>query len=256
MLANNELISLLVAKVSESDIHQRFPFDRNGIKLKDINRFTTLNLASNFCVNRSSVLEVYSQKNNLFESFILAMIWGGIRKNNLAAILEYNPSILIDKLEKLDAIIENQGIEFAVKEYLKNETLHIKGVGLSFITKHFYFRNSSEMFIYDKWTKRFHAAYIKSTNPEKLPLYFLNSTTFNLKGVEDDLIIRIGYEGIAYQDFCIALKAIYSSINNLLSKEKQFKSVGHLESYLFGEGGRNKYDKDNPRVWLYDFIKQ
>ena len=29
-----------------------------------------------------------------------------------------------------------------------------------------------------------------------------------------------------------------------------------LESYLLGEGGRNKYDKDNPSVCLYDFIKQ
>jgi hypothetical protein len=256
VFSNNELINLLVAKVNETDIHKRFPFDRNGIELKDINRFSSLNLTSDFCVNRSSVLAVYSKENNLIDPFILAMLWGGIRKNNLAAILEYNPSVLIDKLEKLDALLENKGIEFAIEEYIKNKTLHIKGVGLSFITKHFYFKNSSEMFIYDKWTKRFHAAYIKSTNPEKLPLYFLNSTTFNLKGVEDDLMIRRGYEGIAYQDFCIALKAIYSSINNLLSKEKQFKSVGHLESYLFGEGGRNKYDKDNPRVWLYDIIKQ
>lgn len=256
MLVNNELISLLVAKVNETDIHKRFPFDRNGIVLKDINRFKTLNLTSNFCINRSSVLEVYSQKNNLFESFILAMLWGGIRKNNLSAILEYKTTQLIDKLEKIDAIIENKGIEFVIEEYLKNHTLHIKGVGLSFITKHFYFKYSSEMFIYDKWTKRFHAAYIKSTNPEKLPLYFSNSTTFNLKGAEDDLIIKRGYEGIAYKDFCIALKELYSSINNLLSKEKQFQSVGHLESYLFGEGGRNKYDKENPRVWLYDFIKQ
>jgi hypothetical protein len=256
MFSKNELINLLVDKVNETDIQKRFPFDRNGIELKDINRFSTLNITSNLCVNRSAVLTFYSQKNNLIDSFILAMLWGGIRKNNLAAILEYNPSVLIDKLEKLDAIVENKGIQFAVEEYLRNETIHIKGVGLSFITKHFYFRNSSEMFIYDKWTKRFHAAYIKSTNPEKLPLYFLNSTTFNLKGVEDDLIIRRGYEGIAYQDFCIALKAIYSSINNFLPKKKQFESVGHLESYLFGEGGRNKYDKENPRVWLYDFIKQ
>lgn len=257
MLSKNELISLIISKVNESDIHKRFPFDRNGIELNGFDSFLKLNLASNSYINRSTVLDIYSsEKNNPIDKFLLAMLWGGIRKNNLIAILEYNQLELNDKLIKINELLKKNNIEYFIQVYLKNKDIHINGVGLSFITKHLYFKNSSELFIYDKWTKRFHAAYLKSTNLEKLELFFLNYNSFNLKGQNDDLIIRRGYEGIAYKDFCFALKDIFKIINENLSRKKQFKSIGHLESYLFGEGGRNKYDNDNPRVWLFDFIKQ
>jgi hypothetical protein len=203
-------------------------------------------------INRTDVLDFYKSGAPDCDKFVLAMIWGGIGRRNLNLLQSIGKKELNKKLSIINTQISKSLSKDFINEYFSNSSIHISGVGLSFLTKHFYFQNQGvDYLIYDKWTKRVHAAILSESDPKLLIAFFRKIASL---GINKDLFIKSRMEGQAYLDFCSRMDALFLSLKSSKDLKSKFSNKGELESFLFGEG-RKINEPNNPRNWLFRFLK-
>jgi len=250
------LIKEIAEHANDPELRSKYSFDRWTTKFADKKLAKSMNLNHNQILTRSIVLTKYKSNESMQDNFLLAMLWGGLRKNHYRKASSINSKAIVNKLTEINKFIKSNNASALVDNYLDlSSKLHIYGVGLSFITKHIYFQDQGKnYFIYDKWTKRFHAAYLSEADPDKLKKYF-SRINKDLNHVRSDIYVNNNFKGEAYEDYCKTMLFTFNQVNKLLGKSNKFKNPGELESFLFGAGGRN-YSDVNPRKWLYNHIKK
>ncbi len=255
MKERDSLVHLIVSHRKNPALRVRY--DLNNWK-KEINdselvKLLHLKIAQKIC--RTDVLNYYLSEEDSVRKFILSMFWGGIRNNFLKSIISENKEELARKIYTIEGVLKSKKAE-VIDSYLEvNSGIHVWGVGLSFITKHLYFADQGKnFFIYDKWTKKFHYAYMLEFDRKRVKDFFCD---FDSIEYSSDLRIKKGMHGEAYFHFCHSLRHIFQKVNKKLEKAEQFREVGELEAFVFGEGGRAKKEsRTNPRHWILDYIKQ
>lgn len=221
-------------------------------------------------IKREHVLKFF-KKGDLYEGYILALIWGGIsrqpakgsngNKKTSSAFLALNTDkeIIKNTLSFLVSKISTGDYETA---YHTLKTTHkFSGVSVSFFTKLLYFISEStnsklKLLIYDKWTKIIHLKLLLETNNEDKAVLFFgpkykekifsnSNQTTNLIYCDSDVEI------LAYLDYCERLNCLSRDISN---KIDEIISPGQVEEFIFGYPMRGKKNKTltNPRFWIRD----
>ena len=199
-------------------------------------------------LNREKVFREYKLSNTSKKSFLSMLKWGGVKSSNLNLVRKYSSRILENKLSALNELIIKKNTSCIIDEYLSNKDLRIKGVNLSFITKHLYFTSPRKFLIYDKFMINLHVAMLLDKDSEKIDEYF-NKSKFKL-----EFSIRYKINGLAYNDFIQNFIGLFNKVNEELTirKLKKFNSLGEFEAFLFG----NSQEKNlsNPREMIKNFI--
>jgi hypothetical protein len=204
-------------------------------------------------IYRSKIQKLYKDKKVTKKVFLTTMKWGKIKKPNLNKILKNSKKQLESKLLKLNDFIDKNNPEDTINEYLSNDELHIKGVSMSFITKHLHFSQPNKFLIYDKWMKNLHYAMLIDQEASLTEIYFNPNYSFIYNS---EMKLKRGSEGGAYQDFITRFKKLYIEINKELKTRrlKPFKNMGEFEAFLFGNSEK-KHLNYNPRKFIFDFIE-
>jgi hypothetical protein len=201
-------------------------------------------------LNREKVFREYKLSKTSKKSFLTMLKWGGIKSSNLNLVKEYSSRILEIKLAALNELIIKKNTSCIIDEYLSNKDLRIKGVNLSFITKHLYFTRPRRFLIYDKFMINLHVAMLLDKDSDKIDKYF-NKSKFKL-----EFSIRHKMNGLAYNDFLENFNGLFNKINEELTfrKLKKFSSIGEFEAFLFGENKSPNFF--NPRFMINNFISE
>lgn len=244
-----KFIDLILENALNIESRKKYAYDREGFKLKDQYLVDLKLINKNGFINRTDIIELYSNPNIKEElKLFFALNWGGINKSNYAKVVKLKREVLRHKIFLINKSVDSPHF---LSQYLnKFNDMHITGIGVSFITKHMYFLNKDKYFIYDKWTKRAHLAMLLSDDSCDTECFF------KLKGsctINDDIALNIKNIDSAYKDFCERVIIVQNEINSRLSDCLKFITPGHLESFLFGEGYHSK-DLNNPRVWTNNYI--
>jgi hypothetical protein len=244
-------IFLLVRKIGSKKT--KMPFSKKVLELS-LNpsvrkRFHFNNYVKNN-LNRDGVLQIYKQGFLGVHSFIEMLKWGGLRIPNLNLVSKSEILEIERKLLKLDELISNNDPATIIDQYLSNSEIKIRGVGISFITKHLYFKRPNYFIIYDKFMINVHVAMLLEDDSNLIYEYYGRSND------RADYHIRYKSEGAAYADFLTRLNILYKKVNMELELRSapKFRTIGQFEAFLFG----NHRDKDdlNPRVMTSKYIAE
>jgi hypothetical protein len=207
-------------------------------------------------ISRGNIIQTFMDE-NYYLGFVMAMMWGNIRKTRAYQAFSSNPDIIDHVLRQVKDLIIAGQYEEAYNGFLGGQ-FHINGVGESFFTKILCFLSQSldepqNLLIYDRWTRLVHLHLMLDNNVNPNVFYTNNK------------IIKIATVGGVYADDDQRYNAYHHYCNSMaqladaLSNENHPISPFKLEAYLFGKSLKLVVNKNNhnPRFWYKNnFIHQ
>jgi len=222
-------------------------------------------------LHRDWIIEQFGNRENYYNGFVAAMLWGGINANrpvkgqagnlettNFYKAFSVPKEKITENLEQTKIWIAKDKIHELHAEY-ENGKFKIPGVGESFFTKLLFFagmntENPIKPLIYDKWTKIMHIWILLSQNDrEKIDNYFsLKEINKKLISVRRPDLLYTNSEKVSasYVDYVRQMNRI---------ADTHSLNVSNLEGYLFGIAMRGQANNDpllNPRVFMVEQIKK
>jgi len=199
-------------------------------------------------ISRGDIIQTFMNE-NYYLGFVMAMMWGNIRKTRAYQAFSSNPEIIDHVLRQVKDLIIAGQYEEAYNGLLGGQ-FQINGVGESFFTKILCFLSQSltepqNLLIYDRWTRLVHL-YLMLDNNVNPNIFYTNKKIIKIAtvgGVYADDDQRYN----AYHHYCNSMAQLADALSNENHPISPFK----LEAYLFGKDlrlivNRNNY---NPRFW-------
>lgn len=207
-------------------------------------------------VQRSELLEMYKNWEDPVLAAIATFVWGYIdtrKDKRLQQVLMLNESALKERLDRIHILVTAGEIEEAFLSCCTGNDNHIRGVGMSFFTKLFFFIGESvsavriKPLILDRWT----------TNA----FFALEAQSLGLKGARDwfSLPSKAVFEKskAVYLKPNVNLQAAayvrYINQMNIWASELNV-SPAKLEEFVFGVHRRQNKSASNPRNEIVSII--
>ena len=238
-------ITATCRKVTYKDIYKKSFDDIDNVIFQKV----LCEFKEDALITRNDIFERID-KNNLTESFLRIILWGGLNPANINRVMcDFDGAET--KLKNTFNLINGNAsdniqrdISKAFREMSFGGNNHISGISTSFFTKLLYFFDQSkECLIYDRWGRLQHCALIASINDPNDPV----KKYYTLINDNDKIVPSIAKgksDWDLYCDYMIRMQSIAKDIN---------VGVDKLEEFLFGYYQR-KYDKENPRRFLHEIL--
>lgn len=199
-------------------------------------------------ISRGNIIQTFKD-DEYYKGFVMAMMWGNIRKTRAYQAFSSNPEIIDRVLRKVKDLIIAGQYEEAYNGLLGGQ-FQINGVGESFFTKILCFLSQSltepqNLLIYDRWTRLVHLHLMLDNN--------VNPNVF----YTNKKIIKIATVGGVYADDDQRYNAYHHYCNSMAQLAHDLANENHpispfkLEAYLFGKDLRLIVNRNNhnPRFW-------
>ena len=213
-------------------------------------------------INREGLIEIFNSPNyDLYDGFILSMLWGGInhsrprisgnmKTTNLYLSISHGRQKINNKLQVIERLLNEGSIEEAFRSMMYENQNKIPGIGISYFTKFLFFLGQTndlkiKPLIYDKWTRAIHVLILLDEGEEELLNSIYSKSSLKRLVLKHNLIAcRSGMEPTAYMDYIQRM--------NRISDEFKIYDSGKLEAYLFGFSKRIK--TNNPRLKVMSML--
>lgn len=196
-------------------------------------------------ISRGNIIQTFKD-DEYYKGFVMAMMWGNIRKTRAYQAFSSNPEYIDNALRHVKDLIIAGQYEEAYNGLLGGQ-FQINGVGESFFTKILCFLSQSldepqNLLIYDRWTRLVHLHLMLDNNVNPYGFYTNNKIIkiATVGGVYANNNQRYN----AYHHYCNSMAQLADGLLNENDPISPFK----LEAYLFGQD----IDVDinnNPRYW-------
>ena len=222
----------------------------------------SLEKVDNQAINRERLIEIFNSSNyDLYDGFILSMLWGGInhtrpriagdkKTTNLYLSISLGRQVINKKLQEIERLLNDGSTEEAFRSMMCNNQNKIPGISISYFTKLLFFIGQTidmkvKPLIYDKWTRAIHVLIMLEEGEGELLNSFYSKSSLKRLVLKHDLIAcRRGMEPAAYMDYIQRM--------NRISDEFKIYDSGKLEAYLFGFSKRVK--TNNPRLKVLSML--
>lgn len=189
--------------------------------------------------NRDQLFDLV-KGNNLLNAAKSIFKWGGINSKNLE---RFTSSAKRDeKLTSVFNLVRDQGDIDQAFNSMYTGANKLNGIDISFLTKILYFfdesRTGQKALIFDKWSQAWHYAMLDDAGRK----CWYSPKLFSDGKVNGNCLIHDALG--AYKDYMKQMKDYANACG--------IKDIGRLEEFLFGKTLKSK--KDNPRVWLIDYL--